>query len=102
MPQDSLLPTDPRYTGYALTWEEVPGEPGCWICTIKRYNATRAMWETAHMSKWEGTMMDLASTLAEDAQNAFFYDDPRGLPRAAVTVRRLARLHRARFSRSTL
>lgn len=102
MPQDSIFPTDPRYTGYELRWVEDPDKPQTWRLTIRRYNATRSMWETAHASLWQDTMMDLASTLAEDAQNAFFYDGPTGLPKAAATVRRLARLHRARFTRSTL
>lgn len=102
MPQDSLLPDEPAYTGFQMSWEQLPSPEGpFWACVVRR-RVVPGEWQTVHMSRWDGTMMDLASTMAEDCLNAFLYDDAPGLPKAAATVRRLARLHRARFSRSSL
>lgn len=67
-----------------------------WQLTIQR-KPWGGTWETVHASRWNGVMLDLASTLEQDTVNAFLYGDPRDLARAAASVAKTARRHQRRF-----
>lgn len=99
MPQDTLLPDDPRLTGLSIEWKEVIDAKGPrWRCTIRVYE-----WPgdpaTVHVSDWEGVMLDYVATLSSEVASAFMFDSRREVPRAAAGILRLARRHRQRFGR---
>lgn len=99
MPQDTIFPTNPRFTGVRVTFREVILEQGlAWNVVVER-EADGHRWETLHASRWEGVMLDCATTLAEDAVAAFFFGEDRDVARAAAGAHKVARAHLRRHQR---
>jgi len=93
MPQDTMLSTDPKHDGLRLEWEyKTPPSGPVWHCTVKRLTRDQH-WKTVHVSSWTGVMLDLADSMAQEVQTAFFYGGAKDLVRAAARVVRRAKAH---------
>ena len=99
MPQDTLIPTDNRDTGFRLTWREVEGHQGRhWNLTVE-IETGHGQWRTIQAQRWTGYMLDLATTLASEATSAFFFDSPKAVGRAVASVAKTARAHARHYDR---
>lgn len=93
MPQDTLFGDEQHWTGLRLEVEEDLRPDGrYWRLTVRRADE-KGLWRYVWVSRWEGVMLDCASTWAQDCMNAFLFGELRDLARAAQGVERVARAH---------
>lgn len=94
MPQDSLLPDEERYTGLSVTVREGLTPSGrTWIWEVRRAGAD-GVYRLVWTARWDGVMLDLTGTLAQQALEAFFFGERRDLARQCGVVHRAAGAHR--------